>query len=125
MTKIEVIDGRLKVEVLGWDKLWACKSRLDIPLANVSGVRLVDDMPRFGSRGIRCPGTHLPGVIIAGSYYRNGQWAFWDVHNVKRVIAVELRNESYTTLYLETEDPEASSGLIRKAISLESGPRHG
>jgi hypothetical protein len=49
-------------------------------------VRVAEKLPKFGFRGLRMPGTHLPGVIIAGSYYyyQQGKWAFWDVHDMKK-----------------------------------------
>ncbi|HEU4698928.1 MAG TPA: hypothetical protein VFS40_07105 [Gemmatimonadales bacterium] len=39
MVTIEIRDGTLHVEVEGWDKLWALKSRLAVPLAHVRAVR--------------------------------------------------------------------------------------
>jgi hypothetical protein len=86
MTQVEIAGDRLKIEVLGWDKLWSFKSRLNFALENILAVRVAEKLPKFGFRGLRMPGTHLPGVIIAGSYYyyQQGKWAFWDVHDMKK-----------------------------------------
>jgi hypothetical protein len=34
--------------------------------------------------GWRGPGTHLPGVLIAGAYHPDGDRVFWDVHDPAR-----------------------------------------
>ena len=39
MVEISITDDHLHLEVKGWDKLWAFKSQLDIPLAHIRGVR--------------------------------------------------------------------------------------
>jgi hypothetical protein len=118
MTQIEIADGVLRIEILGWDKLWAFKSRLNILVGNVTAVRRMDKPPKFGWRGFRCPGTSLPGVIVAGSYYSLNEktWAFWDVHNMKQVVEIDLQNERYARLVLEVEDPDATIQMIQQAI---------
>jgi len=113
MTRIEIAEGRLKIEILGWDKLWSFKSRFDIPLENVVCVRGSDDAP---TGGIRVCGTGFPGVISAGRYYQQGQWVFWDVHDKERAIVIDLQNEDYATLVLEVEDPDETARLIIRAL---------
>jgi hypothetical protein len=107
MTRVEIADGRLRVEVLGWHKLWAFKNRLDIPLENVVEIYVAQGDNWLTSEGLRCPGTALPGVIRAGSYYQwtTGNWTFWDVCKLRQSVVIELRNEGYTRLIVEVEDP--------------------
>jgi len=70
MTKVRTSDGKLVIDVEGWDKLWAFKSRLEIPLNHISGVRSGADER---ASGIRAPGTHIPGVITAGTFHQIGK----------------------------------------------------
>jgi hypothetical protein len=112
MTRIEIAEGRLKVEVLGWDKLWAFKSRLEFPVEHVVDVRRRDKEVRFTWRGIRAPGTCLPGVIVAGTYHSKGEHIFYDVHDFDRAIIIELRDEWYARLVVEVADPEAVLRLL-------------
>ena len=112
MTQVEITGNRLKVEMLGWYKIWALKSRLEFPMEHVSGVRQVPDLPWLG--GIRMGGTALPGVIKSGRYYRNGLWEFWVMHHRDRMIEIDLQDESYARLYLEVEDPEQTIRLIEQ-----------
>ena len=39
MTKVRTSDGKLVIDVEGWDKLWAFKSRLEIPVNHIGDVR--------------------------------------------------------------------------------------
>jgi hypothetical protein len=114
MTKVSTSDNTLVIEVQGWDKLWALKSRLEIPLDHISGVRSAADER---VRGIRAPGTYIPGVITAGTFHQIGKKVFWDVHHPERAIAIDLHDERYTTLIVEVADPEATICEIQRAIA--------
>src|SRR5690242_18028188 len=80
MVDVSVHDGIVTFEVEGADKLWALRSRLEIPLAHIRGVRVDPEVARGWWHGIRMPGTQLPGVITAGTFYQHGKRVFWDVH---------------------------------------------
>jgi hypothetical protein len=112
MTRITIDNDRLKVEVLGWDKLWSFKSHLDFPLDHVVGVRRSEDEAKKVWHGIRAPGTHLPGVIVAGTYYSQGEHLFYDVHDFTRAIVIELKDEWYTRLVVEVEEPDEVLHLL-------------
>ena len=114
MTKVNIADGKLVVEVQGFDKLWAFKSRLEIPLEHISGVRsAADERPR----GIRAPGTYIPGIIMAGTFHQGGKKVFWDVHNPDRAIAIDLHDERYTSLIVEVAEPEVTICEVQRVIA--------
>jgi hypothetical protein len=92
-------------EVKGFHKLWALKSRIIILSDHIVNVRKSDES-LTGWKGWRVPGTYLPGVIIAGSYYGKGEKIFWDVMNVEKSIVVDLKDERYTKLIIEVENVE-------------------
>jgi hypothetical protein len=114
MTQIEVFDSRLKIEILGWHKLWSFKSRFDLPLSHVVGLKRLEE--GWWKGGLRAPGTYLPRVIRAGSYYRSGKWYFWDVCKSENAIVIELAHECYSALIAETIDPEKTIASIQAAI---------
>jgi hypothetical protein len=114
MTKVRTSDGKLVIDVEGWDKLWAFKSRLEIPFNHISGVRSGADER---ASGIRAPGTHIPGVITAGTFHQIGKKVFWDVHHSERAIAIDLHDDRYSTLVIEVTDPEATICEIQRAIA--------
>ncbi len=47
MIEISIEGDRVAFEVEGWDQLWSLRSRLEIPLAHISGAR-VDTQPAMG-----------------------------------------------------------------------------
>jgi hypothetical protein len=44
-------------------------------------------------RGLRMPGTNIPGVLTAGTFYQDGKRVFWDVHNPENTVVIELKHE--------------------------------
>ncbi|MCP3819921.1 hypothetical protein NLX86_18005 [Streptomyces sp. A3M-1-3] len=117
MARVTIENDTLAVEIEGLDKLWALRSRLDIPLANVRGATRDPGIIR-DRKGVRAPGTHLPGVITAGTWYHEGERIFWDVKNPDAAVVIELADERYTRLVIEVDDPRAVVALIERAASL-------
>lgn len=112
MVELTVADGKLVVRVEGLDKLWALKSALEIPLEHVAAVRADPEAARGWFHGMRMPGTNVPGVITAGSFYLHGDWVFWDVHNPEKTVVISLHDERYKALVVEVADPEAAVKLV-------------
>jgi hypothetical protein len=119
--RIELTPDALIVHMEGADKLWALKSRLEIPLRHVVGARPAVDEARSFSRGLKVAGTALPGVITAGRFYSQGELVFWDVHQAAKAIAIGLRDERYSRLVLEVENPEAEITRIDRAAAAAAG----
>jgi hypothetical protein len=69
MVELTVGGGMLKVEILGWHKLFAMKSRFLIPLEHVSDVQSYPEGTNGWWKGWRFWGTGIPGVLAAGWYY--------------------------------------------------------
>ncbi|MEW2098642.1 hypothetical protein AB0882_20445 [Streptomyces sp. NPDC012485] len=115
MALIRIADDNLVVVMEGLDKFWAFKSCLTIPLANVRGAT-VDPGIATDFKGIRAPGSHLPGVIIAGTFHHDGDKVFWDVKDASKAIVVELADEEYTRLVLQVDDPRAAVALVENAL---------
>ncbi len=116
MVEISVTRGMLRVEVLGWHKLFAFKSSFAIPLAHVVGVRRDPEGAARWWKGWRLCGTSMPGVIAAGWYYKDRRHVFWDVSNPQNAIAIELAGKGYSRLMVEVADPDAAVALIERSI---------
>lgn len=116
MARISINGTDLVVDIEGLDKLWALKSRLVVPLANVRGATADPGMVRQ-PKGIRAPGAYIPGVVTAGTFHRDGEVVFWDVHNADNAIVIELTGQRYARLVIEVADPRAAVELVENAIS--------
>ena len=116
MTEVEITGDPLMVHIKGMDRLFSLKSRLEIPLSHVLGAVADLQIASGHRRGLRAPGTHLPGVITAGTFYQEGERVFWDVHDPEKAIVIRLEDERYAQLVIEVEDPPATAAAIEGAI---------
>jgi hypothetical protein len=116
MVELSISGGNLELHVLGIDRLWALKSCLEIPLQHVAGIRADPEVARGWWHGIRMPGTEIPGVLTAGTFYQQGKKVFWDVHNPENTVVIELRDERYDELIVEVADPLAAAERVRAAL---------
>jgi hypothetical protein len=116
VAEVELAEDTLSIHVLGMDQLWALKSHLEIPLSHVSGAEADPEVARRWWQGIRSGGTHVPGVITAGTFHQEGERVFWDVHDPEKAIVIQLRDERYARLVIEVEDPPATVAAIQAAL---------
>lgn len=116
MVDLSITEGKLTLHVRGADKLWSFKSSLEIPLVHIAKVRTDPAAARGWFHGIRMPGTSVPGVITAGTFYQDGKRVFWDVHHPEKTIVIDLHDERYNELVVEVEDPGAAVRLIQNAL---------
>jgi hypothetical protein len=116
MVELTVGEGKLTLRVQGADKLWAFKSSLEVELHHIEGVRADPEIARGWWHGLRMPGTSVPGLITAGTFYQHGKRIFWDVHNPTNTIVIRLRDERYDELVVEVADPQAALKMIQAAL---------
>lgn len=116
MVKYEIIENKLHLHVEGIDKFFALKSRLVIPLGHVTGARTDEDMVKKWWHGIKAPGSNIPGVITAGTFYQSGKRVFWDIHHPEKAVIISLDHESYDELVIETENPDSFVAELKKHI---------
>lgn len=108
MTTIEIRGGKLHLTVNGLDVILAFKRHLEIPLEHVRGavVGITPAAKEQLSQSLRVPGTHLPGVLVAGSYVEHGHWMFWDVHHSgEHAITISIAHERYQAIVVDVAEP--------------------
>lgn len=98
-------DNTFIFEIKGWHKIWALKSKIIVPKEKILEAYQNNEEFTFW-KGFRMPGTEIPGLIAAGTFYKKGR-NFWDVMNKKNAIIVALENHYYKKLIIEVENPEA------------------
>jgi len=117
MVTVSIEGARVRLEVEGWDKLWAFKSQLEIPLEHIDDVRADPEPARGWWHGFRMPGSQIPGVITAGTFYQHDGAVFYDVHDPERTIVLELNHEHYKRLVIEVDDPSATVAKLNAALA--------
>lgn len=115
MATVTLTGQTMNVEIEGFDKLWSLKSGLQIPLQHVRGAT-ADPGVGNDHRGWRGPGTHVPGIITAGTFHQDGDRVFWDIRDPSKAIVIELDHERYKRLVIEVEDPRATVTAIEQAL---------
>lgn len=118
MVDLQIAEGKLVLHVEGADKIFALKSTLEIPLEHIAGIRADPEVARGWFHGLKMPGTNIPGVITAGTFYQHGQRVFWDVHHPDQTVVIELHDERYNELIVEVADPAAAVEMVRGATGL-------
>jgi len=116
VAEVELAEDTLSIHVRGMDRLWALRSRLEIPLSHVEGAEAAPEVAGRWWQGIRSGGTHVPGVITAGTFHQEGERVFWDVHDPDKAIVIRLRDERYARLVIEVEDPATTVAAIQAAL---------
>jgi hypothetical protein len=78
-----------------------------VPRDNVAGAEPVLPPPTW--KQLRLPGTHLPGLIKAGTYLTNRGWEFWYLtrNGRQHPVTVSLRGHRYARLVLGIGEPTA------------------
>ena len=113
MTKVSVLQDKLIVEMEGWDKIWALKSRLEFPLAHVREAR-----PGAAERpqGLRLPGTYIPYLITAGTFVKSGRKVFWAVHDIRQAVVIDLHDEAFAMLVVQVRDPLSTVKAVQASL---------
>jgi hypothetical protein len=119
MTSVESTHDKLILTVHGFDVILALKHRLEIPLQHVLGAEIgvADEVRERLRHSLRMPGTHLPGIITAGSYVEHGRWMFWDIHDGANAITIRIEHEKYDRLIVDVEDPASTVAAITTALA--------
>ena len=116
MVTVSVEDERVAFNVEGMDKLWSFRSRLEIPIAHITGVEVNHEQVGRWWHGLKMLGTDLPGLFAAGMFRYHGETVFWDVRDPAHAIIVSLEHETYKKLIVEVADPPATVTILKSAI---------
>jgi len=96
------------------DKVLSLKSDLRFPLAHVVDATWDPGIAKE-PKGLRAPGTSVPGVITAGTYHHDGETSFWNIRHGTNVVVIRLRDEEFDRLVLEVDDPQSVVHAINRA----------
>lgn len=114
---LTITQDKLQIELEWFEQLWAfhLHKLISIPLTHISNV--TTDEPQSTWAEIRAPGTFLPGVIKAGTYYTRRGKEFWYVTSERNYLTLELQHEPYQRIILTTDNNENWAEQIKLRYS--------
>ena len=113
--KLEIKGDRLEIVPEGAEHIWAFKlGKISVPRAHVQ--RVETRLPPSTWTELRAPGTFVPGLIKAGTYYTNRGKEFWYVTRSRKdqPLTIELRDEPYRRLALTLDDHQGWESRINE-----------
>jgi hypothetical protein len=115
--KLNLTIDRLIIELEWYEQLWAVTldRQMRIPLDRIERVTTVE--PQSNWAEVRAPGTFLPGVIKAGTYYTKRGKEFWYVTSDQDYLTLELHDESYRRIVITIPDNIAWGERIDRALN--------
>ena len=116
MVEVTVEGDRVLFHVEGLHKLWAFRSRLDVPIAHLTSVEINHEQVGNWWHGFKLMGTEVPGVLGAGTFVYHGQMVFWDVRDPAKTIIISLEHEFYKKLIIEVADPPGTAAMLQAAL---------
>lgn len=101
-----LIDGEnLHLSLSGWEQLGSLHADIRIPLRHVTNAEIAGNPWRI-LRGIRAPGTGIPGIIMLGTMRRKKKKDFCAVYHRRTAVVVYLRDETFERLIVTCDEPE-------------------
>jgi hypothetical protein len=123
MATVRIEGDALRVELSGWDKVWAVHGSFTIPLANIAGAS-VEKPPGFWE-SLKLIGTASPWPFkMAGTFLYHGETVFFDYQRDDNVLVIDLQPgvSSYKHLFVHVDPPdtpEAAAQRITEAGSVK------
>ncbi len=115
---IELNPTNLVVRPVGKHRWFALKTSMYAAKADVVGAEGGGHLAENGPFGLRLPGTNVPGMYLAGTFWRfwgdkaNRVKSFWVRRHPDKCIRIDLRNHDYDYLMVEVENPDAEIARI-------------
>ncbi|MEC4805103.1 MAG: hypothetical protein SAJ12_12450 [Jaaginema sp. PMC 1079.18] len=121
--RLNIVNRDLLIEWEWYEMFWAFhfENPMKVPLMAITGVSTVK--PSFDWRELRIPGTFVPGVIKAGTYYTFQGRDFWYGVGDRNYLTLILQNYDYNRIILTLEDNLLWRERLAEAI--ESSSRRG
>jgi hypothetical protein len=111
MATLSSEDGDLVLRLSRWEKLGALRGDVHVRLGAVEDVS-VSPAPFRELRGMRMPGTGLPGVVALGTWRYGAGKDFAALYRGKPAVIVSMRDGAYRRLLVSAEDAEAVAAAI-------------
>ncbi len=112
---IDKDQGTLTIELSVPERLLAVRLKRDITIPLRSIVAVSTERPESSALDLRLPGTAVPGLIKAGTYYSRRGREFWYATRKTTYLVLELKDERFRRIVLTVDDNEAWADQLRPA----------
>jgi hypothetical protein len=120
--EIFVDADHLKLELRGWDRVWAMRGGIEVPFGVVLSAGVQARRSLVDQLAVRIRGTTIPGRVLAGSYSvwpharaEKGDRHFWVTRRAPELVAIETSVGRPRRIVVEVKDPYE---LVRQIDSL-------
>ncbi|MEI6407715.1 MAG: hypothetical protein WCO85_09340 [Actinomycetes bacterium] len=117
MIKAKVVGKKLDMLFQITDKIFSLRTSLSFPLAHIVEVTQDPEVAKK-PKGVRMPGTYIPGILTAGTYVSRGKKVFWCVRKPSNAVVITLKNERFSQLVFEVKNPQELIDQINLARSI-------
>jgi hypothetical protein len=101
----------IRIELSNLEKILSFHNSLKIPISQIGEIS-TDLLPPTWKE-MRAPGTAIPGLTKAGTYYTSRGKEFWMLKKKDSHIRIELDNNKFKRLILGVSDHEKRASIIK------------
>lgn len=112
---LSIVEQNFKIEFTVKEQFLAARLKKfwEIPLSHIEQVTTVP--PQTTWRELRSPGTFIPSLVKAGTYYTKRGKEFWLVnYQQDNYLNIELQNETYQRIIITFEENESWQQRLNK-----------
>ncbi|MGI9566409.1 MAG: hypothetical protein ACR2LL_05280 [Nitrosopumilus sp.] len=114
--KILINDELLEIKFSITDKLAVMRGSFKIPPKNV--IKVHSNRPKTEIGEVRLIGIGLPGAVKTGTFHTKRGRELWYVgRGDDNIMVIELENESYKNIILQTKDSQKWINQINKVLA--------
>ena len=115
MAKVTINPANLRVELTVAEKVLGVHGSLTVPGKQIVGAQALGN-GWWKTLGLRI-GTGIPGVMLAGTFVRKGDWAYVNWTRGKQVLQINLKGNKFSRILVGVDDAEALAEEINVAIT--------
>ncbi|AFY68858.1 hypothetical protein Pse7367_0552 [Thalassoporum mexicanum PCC 7367] len=118
---LSITNQKFRLELDQWyEKLFAFHfgGIITVPIEHITAVSTTK--PEFSWKTLRAPGTGLPGVLMAGTFYTENGREFWYIKRDPNYLVIDLKDEYYKRIVLTLDNHEFWAERISQTISSTS-----
>ena len=116
MPRLELTDHELVVHLTAWESVWSLRRSFRVPLTQIRGAT---EDSGFGGKalGLRLSGTHVPGLITAGTFIKEGDKQFVYTLRKLQTVVIQLEGNDWSRLVIGVPDARAEASRINAAVA--------